>query len=56
MRARSSVVQHRNWKKTGEAGARLCATRPWVYPAALISLHPFEWKFSGALLIHSYVT
>lgn len=35
---------------TGGAGARLCATRPWMYPGALISLHPFEWKLFGALL------
>lgn len=41
---------------TGEAGARLCATRPWVYPGALISSHPSEWKFFRALFIHPYVT
>lgn len=40
---------------TGEVGARLCATRPWMYLGALISLHPFEWKLFGALFI-DYVT
>lgn len=39
---------------TGEAGARLFATRPWMYPGALISLHPFEWKVFGALFTRSY--
>lgn len=38
------------------AGARLCATRPWMYPGALISLYPIEWKIFGILFIHSYVT